>query len=77
MPQSKKKPSRLDQMAKAQGFPSYAAMKAWNEKYRAPVTRQATPKPKARNFLQSLTDTIPIQFASRRVTSALKGAQPK
>lgn len=76
MPQIKKKVSRLDQMAKAQGFPSYAAMKAWNAKYRAPQTT-TTPKPKARNFLQSLTDVIPIQFASRRVTAALKGAQRK
>ena len=74
MPQ-KKKPSRLDAMAKQQGFPSYAAMQAWNEKYRKPTQTAASKKP--RNFLQTITDAIPIQFASRRVTAALKGAQRK
>ena len=76
MPQ-KKKPSRLDSMARAQGFPNYAAWKAWNEKYRAPVQGKTAPK----NFLQTLgnkiADTIPIRFAERHVTAALKGAQRK
>jgi hypothetical protein len=81
MPQSKKPaPSRLDAMAKQSGFPSYAAMKAWNDKYRKPVqsTTPATKPPsKVRNFFQTIRDTIPIHFAEKRVTSALSGAQKK
>ena len=73
MPQSN---SRRDKMAREAGFPSYAAMKAWNDKYRKPQTNQTAAKPK-RNFLQSLRDLHPINWAEKRVTSVLKKANRK
>lgn len=77
MPQAKKMPSSgLDAMAREKGFPNYAAWKAWNDKYRKPVTNVQKGTP-VKNFFQTLTDTIPIQFASRRVVSTLKKANKK
>lgn len=48
--------SQLDAMAKERGFPSYAAWKAWNEKYRSTKRDGKAPK---KNFLQSLFEKIP------------------
>jgi len=77
MPQSKKSStSRLDAMARQQGFPNYAAMKAWNEKYRKPVQATA-PKPKTRNFLETITDVVPILYSSRRASAAMQSTQKK
>lgn len=67
---------RLDAMAKKKGFPSYAAMKAWNEKYRAPVTNSSAPA-KKKNFLQSIKDLHPLNWAQKRVTSTLDRANKK
>ena len=58
MPQSKKPVSRLDAMAQQKGFPNYAAWKAWNEKYRSRKTKTGSAPKK--NFLQSLTEKIPL-----------------
>lgn len=62
--------SRLDAMAKEKGFPNYAAMKAWNAKYRAPVTNSGQ-APKKKNFLQSLREFHPIGWAQKRVSGTL------
>lgn len=58
MPQKKSSQARLDEMARAQGFPNYAAMRAWNEKYRSKKT--GTGAPPQRNFLQSLAEKVPF-----------------
>jgi hypothetical protein len=67
----------LDVMAKEKGFPSYAAMKAWNEKYRKPQTTQAPP-PK-RNFLQNLIGSIPnpMNYAASTMQKAVRGRKKK
>ncbi|NJS15018.1 MAG: hypothetical protein HC788_10900 [Sphingopyxis sp.] len=68
---------RLDAMAKKKGFPSYAAMKAWNEKYRAPVTNTAAPKKKG-NFFQSLMSKVhPLNFSTDKVNRTLDKANKK
>jgi len=65
--------SRLDAMAKEKGFPSYAAMKAWNEKYRQPVT--TTRPAKKKNFLQTLVGSIPnpMNYAADKMRKAVEG----
>lgn len=75
-PQKKSQQSRLDEMARANGFPNYAAMRAWNEKYRNKQTRTG-PAPKKRNFLQSLADMSPFNAMARRVSSTLDEANRK
>jgi hypothetical protein len=62
---------RLDAMAKKKGFPNYAAMKAWNEKYRAPVTNSGTAPKK--NFFQRVMSRIhPMNVAAEKVDRAVK-----
>jgi hypothetical protein len=81
MPQNKKSVSRLDAMAKEKGFPSYAAWKAWNEKYRKPVTTDK-PAPK-KNFLQNLVSKIPghpaqlLGYTSDKMKSAMDNRKKK
>ena len=66
MPQNNSQ-ARLNAAAKEAGFPSYAAWKAWQAKYRGPATNQAKStapaKPPARNFLQTLVNKVPSQFS--------------
>ena len=75
MPQSNQ--ARLDAMAKKQGFPNYAAMKAWNEKYRKPTTNTvpgASAKPK-RNFLQNMASFLsPIGASTGPAVDAMNSA---
>jgi hypothetical protein len=77
MPQKQKSgQARLDAMAKEQGFPSYAAWKAWNEKYRKQNRPDAVPQKK--NFLQSIVEKIPFHpartlgHANKKITEATK-----
>lgn len=76
MPQGKSDQARLDAMARKQGFPNYAAWKAWNEKYRKPVT--GTQAPKKKNFIQSLFEKIPghpaqtIGYANKKIEESRK-----
>jgi hypothetical protein len=67
---------QLDAWAKKKGFPNYAAMKAWNEKYRKPATRTVTPK-KSNNFFKQLLDFHPLNYSANRITSAMKKAEKR
>lgn len=80
MPQGKGySQSQLDAMAKEKGFPSYAAWKAWNDKYRSKKTGEA-PRKKG-NFLQRMFDKInphPIKRSADVIVPVLNEAnRPK
>lgn len=67
--------SRLDAMAKEQGYPSYAAMKAYQDKYqRNPTIVGGAKKKDDRNVLQKLVAAIPFptNYAADRMRKAVK-----
>lgn len=74
----KSKGSRLDAEARRQGYPSYAAMVAYQEKYQKPITRTVKSAPK-RNFLQTLIGSIPnpMNYAADRMRRAVRGRKKK
>jgi len=79
MPESRT--ARLDALAKKEGYPSYAAMVAYKEKYQKPITRVvpgANAKPK-RNFLQTLVGSIPspMNYAASKMREATAKSRAK
>lgn len=60
MPQGKGSSANLDALAREKGFPSYAAWKAWTDKYRKPITNVQKKQP-VRNFFQNLIANAPHQ----------------
>lgn len=77
MPQGNPARSRLDAMAKQKGFPSYAAMKAWEEKYRSQrTTTTPSPTKKKKNFFQSMVESLPHQGTLiNKVTGRIRQAR--
>lgn len=70
---------RLDEMAKAEGFPNYAAMKAYKAKYQKTVRSVSPSGPKKKkNFLQSLmTSAFPATAGAKPALDAMNNATAK
>jgi hypothetical protein len=79
MPESRT--ARLDALAKKEGYPSYAAMVAYKEKYQKPITRvvPGAGKPKERNFLQRMIGSIPnpMNYAAKTMRDATVRSRAK